>query len=197
MPVFLLAAFIVTVEAVRDGPLWAEVTRAAMPVDLAAATSVAAVPLDSAVVVTAVGVFREAESSGAAASVDEHSLASTVARESSSSRTRTIPITVTARTIPATRTPRTATRIHPTMPLNTATGTVRRTAAQKEAYDVRREGGPGRPRRAPIRRLPLGRGILGRRARETSGGDRAVMSAVFGNSARAHDPTPAPGERGR
>jgi len=27
--------------------------------------------------------------------------------------------------------------------------------------------------------------------------DRAVMSAVFGNSARAHDPTPAPGERGR
>ena len=29
------------------------------------------------------------------------------------------------------------------------------------------------------------------------GGDRAVTSVVFGNPARAHDPTPAAGERGR
>ena len=47
----------------RHGPPWGEVTRAATAVDLpAAATPVAADP---------VGVFRGAESSAAAASVDE------------------------------------------------------------------------------------------------------------------------------
>jgi len=72
--------------------------------------------------------FRVAESSGAAASVDDHLITSTAAREPSSSRT-----TVT------TRTPRTATRMHPTTPLNTATGTVRRTAAH-EALGYRDSG---------------------------------------------------------
>jgi len=80
-----------------------------------------------------VGVFREAESSGVAASVEDQSRTSTTttttAGHSSCSRTSTTPIMGTTRTILATRTTRTATRIRLTTLLNTATGTDRKTAA--------------------------------------------------------------------
>src|SRR6266403_633576 len=102
-------------ETVRHGPPWGEGT---------AATSAAA---------TAVGVLREAESSGVAAPVEDQSRTSTTttAGHSSCSRTSTTPTTGTTRTILAMRTTRTATRMHLTPLLNTATGTVRRTAAMQ------------------------------------------------------------------
>src|SRR5439155_24853488 len=92
-------------EAGRHGPPWGEGTAAASPAEA-----------------TAVGVFREAQSSGVAAPVEDQSRTSTTttAGHSSCSRTSTTPTTGTTRT---------AIRIHLTTPLNTATGTVRRTAA--------------------------------------------------------------------
>src|SRR5439155_610764 len=105
-------------EAVRRGPPWGEGTGAASPAEA-----------------TAVGVLREAESSGVAASVDDQSRTSTTttttAGHSSCSRTSTTPTTGTSRIILTTRTTRTATRIHLTTLLNTATGTVRSTAAMQ------------------------------------------------------------------
>ena len=79
------------------------------------------------------GVLREAESSGVAASVEDQSRTSTTttAGHSSCSRTSTTPTTGTSRIILTTRTTRTATRIHLTTLLNTATGTVRSTAAMQ------------------------------------------------------------------
>ena len=86
------------------------------------------------------GVFREAESSGVAASVRDKSRTSitmTMTAGHSSSRTTTTPsmgttrTTDTTRTIPATPTTRTATGFHLITPLNTATGTARRTAAME------------------------------------------------------------------
>src|SRR5207253_2607075 len=78
------------------------------------------------------------ESSGVVASVEDQSRTSTTtittSGHSSSSPTSTTPTTGTTRTTPttlATRTTRTATRIHLTTLLNTATGTVRRTAAMQ------------------------------------------------------------------
>lgn len=65
---------------------------------------------------TVVGVFREAEGSGVAASGEDQSRTGTTtittAGHSSCSRTSTIPTTATTRTILATPTTRTATRIH-------------------------------------------------------------------------------------
>src|SRR5947199_436571 len=98
-------------EAVRHGPPWGEGTAAASPAEA-----------------TALGVFREAQSSGVAAPVEDQSRTSTTttttttttAGHSSCSRTSTTPTTGTTRT---------TIRIHLTTPLNTATGTVRRTAA--------------------------------------------------------------------
>src|SRR5881397_1225127 len=105
-------------EAVRHGPPREEGTAAAPSAEA-----------------TAVGVFREAESSGVAASVEDQSRTSTTttttAGHSSCSRTSTTPIMGTTRTILATRTTRTATRIHLTTLLNTATGTDRKTAAMQ------------------------------------------------------------------
>src|SRR5207247_7117261 len=94
-------------EAVRYGPPREEGTAAAPSAEA-----------------TAVGVCREAQSSGVAAPVEDQSRTSTTttttAGHSSCSRTSTTPTTGTTRT---------AIRIHLTTPLNTATGTVRRTAA--------------------------------------------------------------------
>jgi YceI-like domain len=85
----------------------------------------------SPVVATALGDFREAESSGVAPSVGDEFRTGTIttgmAGQSSCSRTSMIPTTATTRIIPTTRTMRTATRIHLTTLLNTASGTVRRT----------------------------------------------------------------------
>src|SRR5438093_13219467 len=105
-------------EAVRYGPPREEGTAAAPSAEA-----------------TAVGVFREAESSGVAASVEDQSRTSTTttttAGHSSCSRTSTTPIMGTTRTILATLTTRTATRIQRTTLLNTATGTDRKTAAMQ------------------------------------------------------------------
>ena len=97
-------------QAVRHGRPPEEGTAAAPPAE---ATGSAA----------AVGVLREAEGPGVAASVgDQSRTTTTTAGDSSFPRTSTTPITGTTRT---------ATRIHPTTLLSTATGTVRRTAAMQ------------------------------------------------------------------
>src|SRR5205823_7384754 len=130
----------------------------------------AATAVDSAAA-TPVGVFREVEGSGTVTSVADRSPTGTAARESSSSRTSTIPITGTTRTIPATRTPRTATRIHPRTPLNTATGTVRRTAVLRRPHD--RPSRPDARRRRVRRRTRRRRGGFVRK-----GSERGDLPAV-------------------
>src|SRR5438477_3691491 len=99
-------------EAVRHRPRRGEGTAAASPV-----------------VATALGDRREAESSGVVASVGDELRAGTIATaaagHSSCSHTSMTPTT---------RTTRTATRIHLTTLLNTATGTVRRTWGCSEKY---------------------------------------------------------------
>src|SRR5437899_6205344 len=103
-------------QAVRHGPPPEEGTAAAPPVE---ATGSAA----------AVGVLREAEGSGVAASVGDQSRASTTTTGGDSSCSRTT-------TTPTTGTTRTATRIHRTTLLSTATGTVRKTAATQPSRSV-------------------------------------------------------------
>src|SRR6266851_842856 len=111
------------------------------------------------------GSFREAESSGVAAPVEDQSRTGTTTTvgHSSCSRTSTTPTTGTTRTILAMHTTRTATRIHLTMLLNTATGTVRRTAAAASTVRARPtrsaprqalRGRPGSARKAPPGRDP-------------------------------------------
>ena len=149
-------------EAVRHGPPREEGTAAAPSAEA-----------------TAVGVFREAESSGVAASVEDQSRTSTTttttAGHSSCSRTSTTPTTGTTRTILAMRTTRTATRIHLTTLLNTASGTVRRTAAMQTTTGSVMRPGAG----VPVQVARIAAAALSR------------SCSAAGRSLRAHISSPA------
>jgi hypothetical protein len=144
-------------EAVRPGPPWGEDTAVASPAE-ATAASVAA---------TAVGVFREAHRSGAAASVEDQSR--TTAGHCSCSRTSTTPTSATIRTILATRTTRTATRIRPTTLLSTASG---RSVGWRL---TRRPNG-----RRSHRDAPFGETIISRLSCEPGTGGRSPPRVHFG-----------------